>query len=115
MNWILKFIASALAVMFLSYILPGVHIAGFGTAMVVVIILSLCNLTIKPLLIFFTLPITLVTLGLFLLVINVIIINITDFLVPGFRVDGFFNALIFSFFLSFLNSFSAKLIEKKEV
>jgi putative membrane protein len=114
MTWILKIIASALSVMLLAYILPGISIDSFGTAIVVVFVLTFCNLIIKPVLIFFTLPITIVTLGLFLLVINVIIINITDFLITGFQVNGFINALVFSFLLSFMNSFSSKLIEKKE-
>jgi putative membrane protein len=114
MKWLLKFIASDLSVMFLAYILPGITIKDFSTAMVVVIALSICNMFIKPIIIFFTLPITIVTLGLFLLVINVIIINIADFFIPGFQVNGFFNALIFSFFLSALNSFTGKLIDKND-
>ena len=114
MKFILKFIASAVIVLLLSNFLPGIQVKNFTTAVIVVIVLSICNSIIKPILVFFTLPITLITLGLFLLVINVIMVYITDLLIPGFAVNGFFNTLIFSLLLSLLNSFSSKLIDKKE-
>lgn len=114
MKSILKFIASAISVMMIASFLPGVKIANFNTAMLVVIVFSLCNIIIKPILILFTLPITFLTLGLFLLVINVMIVNITDYLIIGFKVNGFINALLFSFFLSILSSFFHNLIERDD-
>ena len=104
MKFILRFIASAASVMLLAYFLPGIIIKDFATAMVVVIVLSLCNMIIKPILVFFTLPITVVTLGLFLLVINAVIIMLCAKLVNGFAVDGFLTALLFSLILSISQS-----------
>lgn len=114
MRLIIQFIVSALIVMLLANFLPGIVVKDFTTAMIVVIVLGICNTIIKPVLIFLTLPITLVTLGLFLLVINVIMVYITDAFITGFSVNGFFNTLIFSLLLSVLNSVSHKLIDKKK-
>ena len=104
MNWILKLILNAIAVLITAYLLPGITIDGFGTALIVALVLSLLNMTLKPLLIIITIPVTLLTLGLFLLVINAGIILLADDLVSGFQVKGFWWALLFSMVLSFLNS-----------
>ncbi len=112
MKFILKFIFAAISVIFASKILPGIYLNGFSTAMIVVIAMSLCNAILKPALILLTLPITILTLGLFLLVINTIIVFIVSALVPGFVVHGFLNALIFSFLISVFNSTFYKWIEK---
>ena len=77
---------------------------GFLTAVVLAVILSLLNVTVKPLLIILTIPMTVFTFGLFLLVINAVIILIASALVPGFEVANFWWALIFSLLLSLLNS-----------
>lgn len=100
-NWVI----SALAILVTAYILPGVHLSGFTTALVVAIVLGIINAVIKPILIILTLPINILTLGLFTLVINAVIIIITSNLVPGFKVDGFLWALLFSIVLSIINSF----------
>ena len=104
MNFLIKLIISTLAVMMVSYILPGVHVQSFGIALMVACIMAFLNALIKPVLILFTLPITIITLGLFLLVINAIIIVITDRLVDGFEVNGFGIALLFSLILSIVTS-----------
>ena len=109
MSILINWLVSALAILVSAYILPGVHISGFTTALVVAIVLGIINAIIKPILIILTLPITLLTLGLFTLVINATIIIITTKLVPGFRVDGFWWALIFSIVLSIINSFLHRL------
>ncbi len=114
MNFLLKFIVSALVVMILANFLPGVSVKNFMTAMIVVIVLGICNAIIKPILIFLTLPITLITLGLFLLVINVIMIYITDAFISGFAVNGFLSALIFSILLSLSTSVSHRLIDRNK-
>lgn len=113
MRFILRFIISGAFVMLLSNFLPGIVVKDYGTALIVVIVLSLCNMIIKPVLIFLTLPITIITLGLFLLVINVVMVYITDYLVDGFVVNGFFNALIFSLLLSLLNSVAHMLTDRE--
>ncbi|RZJ63402.1 MAG: phage holin family protein [Flavobacterium sp.] len=100
MNLILRLIVTALLVMLISYFLPGVSVAGFGTSLIVAIVLGLLNLFIKPILVLFTLPVTIVTFGLFLLVINAIVILLCDIIVGGFSIDSFITALLFSLILS---------------
>ena len=104
MNFILRLLLSALAVLLLANILPGVRVDSYGIAVLVAVVLSLLNLIVKPLLIILTLPVTLITLGLFLLVINAVIILLASKLVTGFSVDGFWTALLFSLLLSLLQA-----------
>ena len=95
---------SGLAVLLASYLLPGVEVDHFGYALLVAAVLSLANAIVKPILIILTIPVTLVTFGLFLLVINAVVILLVDYVVPGFSVDGFWWALAFSLILSIFNS-----------
>ena len=104
MNLIIKLLISTIIVFVLSYFLPGVHVTSLTGALMVAVVLGLLNTFLKPVLIFLTIPVTLITLGLFLLVINAIIILIGDHFITGFEVDGFFNALIFSILLSIFQS-----------
>lgn len=104
MNFLLRLLLSALAVLLLANILPGVTVDSYGIAVLVAVVLSLLNLIVKPLLIILTLPVTLITLGLFLLVINAVIILLASKLVTGFWVDGFWTALLFSLLLSLLQA-----------
>lgn len=104
MSILINWLVSALAILAAAYLLPGVHIASFTTALVVAIVLGIINAFLKPLLIL-TLPITILTLGLFTFVINALLIMLTAGLVPGFTVDGFMWALIYSIVLSVINSF----------
>lgn len=96
MKIVLKLLVSSLAVFFAAYLLDGVHLSGFPAAIILAIILSLLNTFLKPILIILTIPFTVLSFGLFLLVINAFIILIADRLMPGFAVDGFFTALLFS-------------------
>jgi putative membrane protein len=105
MNIILRIIISAVVAFALSYVLRGVHLQSFVTALVLAIVLGLLNLIVKPILIILTLPITLFTFGLFLFVINALIILLAAKFVRGFQVDGFWWALLFSLLLSVLTSF----------
>lgn len=100
MNFIIKLLLTGLAVLITSYILPGVATDNFLIALLVAAVLALLNALVKPILVIFTIPITILTLGLFLLVINALIILLADGIVPGFDVDGFWWALIFSIILS---------------
>jgi len=95
-------------VFILAYILPGITIVDFFTAIIVAIILSVLDAIVKPLLILLTLPATIFTLGLFLFVINAFIILMDDYFVHGFKVQSFWHALLFSMLLSFFNSFVHK-------
>lgn len=104
MKLILRILLSALAVVILAKILPHVTVDTYGTAIIVAIVLSLLNFIVKPILVILTLPVTIITLGLFLLIINAIIILLADNFVDGFAVDGLWWALLFSLLLSFLQS-----------
>ena len=116
MNFLIKVLITSINVFILAAILPGVVIDDYFTAIIVAFILALLNMLVKPLLILFTLPATILTLGLFLFVINACIILISDHFVGGFAVNGFWSALLFSLLLSFFNSFIQKRIftEEKE-
>jgi len=100
MGFILKLLLTGVAVVLASYVLPGVHVDGFGTALIVAVVLAILNAIVRPILVLLSLPITIFTLGLFLLVINAAIILLADSLIKGFEVDGFLWALIFSLVLS---------------
>jgi putative membrane protein len=106
MNFIIKLIISTLAVLISSYLLPGVKIDenNFFTALIVAAVLAFLNAVVKPIMVIFTIPITVVTLGFFLLIINACIILLAEQLVPGFHVDGFWWALLFSLILSLVTS-----------
>ena len=114
MNGIVRFLLSGVAVLLTAYLMKGVHVEHYGYALLVAAVLALANMIVKPVLIIFTIPITIFTLGLFLLVINALIIMLVDYLVPGFRVDGFWWALLFSVVLSIFNSLFTDISKEKE-
>jgi len=103
-SFIGRILLTSVASVISAYVLPGVHIDGFLTAIIVALVLAFLNSIVKPVLILLTIPVTIVTLGLFLLVINAIIIEFAAYLVEGFSVDGFWSALFFSLILSILNA-----------
>ena len=111
MNFILKILLSAAAVLILAYIVPGVEVADYTTAIWVSIIVGLLFSILKPILVILTLPATILTLGLFLFVINAALILIADSWIDGFSVAGFWTALLFSILLSFVESVLHGLIE----
>ena len=98
-NWVL----SALAIFVAAYVLPGVSVDDFVTALIVAVVLGVINAFAKPVILILTLPINIITLGLFTLVINALLILLVDYIVPGFVVDGFLWALLFSLLLSAIN------------
>jgi putative membrane protein len=100
MGFILKLLLSAVAVYIADYLIDGVSINSLTTTLIVAIVLGLLNAIVKPLLVILTIPVTILTLGLFLLVINVIIVYLAAALVPGFAVAGFISALLFSIVVS---------------
>lgn len=112
MNLIIRLLLTAVAVIVLSKILPGVEVVNFTSAIIVAVVLALLNAILKPILVILTLPITIVTLGLFLLVINAGIILLADELLGGFAVNGFWIALLFSLLLSVLQSILYSLLDK---
>ena len=104
LGFILKFILTAVLVYGLSRVLPGVSLNGVGSAAILVIVLGILNAVVKPILKIIGFPITVLTLGLFLIVINVIIVKLADYLMTSFSIQGFISALIFSIALSLVNS-----------
>jgi len=112
MKTILKVLLSAAAVLFIAYILPGVEVENYETALWVAVVVGLLFLLLKPILVILTLPVSILTLGLFLFVINAVLILLADSWIDGFSVSGFWTALLFSILLSFFESVLYKLIEK---
>lgn len=106
---ILNLVLSAIAVFITAYLLPGVTVDSFVTAVIVAVVLGVLNALVKPVLLLLTLPITILTLGLFALVINIIMIFLTSALVPGFEVSGLISAILFGLILSLISSFFSSL------
>lgn len=105
MGLIIRIVISAVAVWVAAYFIPGVSVTGgVGTYLVIAIVLGFLNAFIKPILTVLTIPITILTLGLFLLVLNVLMVYLTASLVPGFHVNGFIAALLFSFVVSIVTA-----------
>lgn len=104
MGFILKLILTGVAAMIAAYVLPGVSIDGFLTALILALVLAVLDAIVRPVLVFLTIPVTILTLGLFLLVINAVIILLADWLVAGFDVAGFFWAILFSLVLSIVSA-----------
>jgi len=105
MQAILFLLINSLAVFATSYVLPGAHVNNFITAIIVAIVLGILNMFIKPILIILTLPINILTFWLFTFVINALLVLLASSIVPGFHVDGFLWALLFSLVLSVVSSF----------
>ncbi|MGY5350956.1 phage holin family protein [Wenyingzhuangia sp. IMCC45533] len=114
MKFILQLIVNGVAIILLANLLPGVYVSSLSTAIWVALVLGVLNVLVKPVLIIFTLPITVLTLGLFLLFINVIIINIAAALVSGFEVSSIFMTFVFGLLLSVLQSFLSNVFGLKE-
>lgn len=94
LNLLALWIVNALALLALPYVVPTIQVAGFGTALLVAVVLGLINALLRPLLVLLTLPVTLLTLGLFIFVINALLFQLAGALVDGFQVGGFWSALL---------------------
>jgi putative membrane protein len=115
MRFILKFILNIIGILAVSYFLqPNIEINDAGSAAIVVIVLAILNIIVKPILVLLTIPVTILTFGLFLLVINAVIVLLTDYLVDGFHVNGFLWALIFSIILSAMHYVIDLIVSEKE-
>ncbi len=114
MGILIRILITALLVVVIAYFMPGVVVDSYVTAIIVAIVLALLNIFIKPLLILLTLPVTIITFGLFLLVINALIILLCTELVTGFEVRSFWIALLFSMVLSLLQSLMFSLSGQKD-
>lgn len=114
MKTILRVLLTAVAVVILAKILPGVGVAGYGSAIIVAVVIALLRFIVKPILVILTLPITILTLGLFLFIINALIIEMADYFISGFSVDSIWWALLFSLLLSILQSIFHSFLDKKK-
>ncbi len=103
LNAFLRWIFLAFALILVAKIVPGMEIEGFLAALFAIVIIALVNIILRPLFLFLTLPINLLTLGLFTLVVNAVLFGIAAFFTPGFSVDGIFPALLGSFLFSLLS------------
>lgn len=95
---------NTISIFAVSYILPGIEVGSLTTALVVAVVMALLNVTLKPFLIVITIPITVITFGLFLLVVNVIVLYVAEAFIDDFQIAGFWWALLFSFLVSIVNS-----------
>jgi putative membrane protein len=100
---LLHLLVSALLLWLVGQFVHGIHISGFVTALLAALVLGLVNFLVRPILVLVTLPITILTLGLFLIVINALMLLLTGALVPGFRIDGFGAALLGGLLLGLFN------------
>lgn len=114
MKFILKILLTAVAVLILAYLLPGIQVESYGSAVIVAIVLAILRLIVKPILVVLTFPITVITLGLFLLVINAIMILMADYFIDGFAVKNIWWAIGFSILLSFLQSVLYSILKEKK-
>ena len=97
-------LVNTISIFAVSYILSGIEVDSFLIALVVAVVMAVLNVTLKPLLVLITIPLTVVTFGLFLLVVNVLVLYAAEALIDGFHIAGFWWALAFSLLVSFINS-----------
>lgn len=114
MKFLLKILLLVIGISGISYFIPEIHVNSVWTALGLIIVMALLNIFIKPLLILFTIPITIFTFGLFLLVINTIIVLMADWILEGFWVTSFGWAFLFSILLSFLNYLIDNLLKEEK-
>lgn len=112
MALLFRWLIYSLAILVVAYVLPGVHVAHFWIAVIAAMVLGVLNAIIKPILILLTLPINILTLGLFTFVINALMILLTSSLVKEFHVDNFWWALLFSILLSIVSSIFLKVAQE---
>lgn len=100
---LVKWLALALAIMFVGWLVPGISISSFATALIASVVIAFINIVIKPILVFLTLPINILTLGIFILVINALLFMFVAYLIPGVEVDSFWSAFLGALLLSILS------------
>ncbi|HEY9278717.1 MAG TPA: phage holin family protein [Eoetvoesiella sp.] len=109
MTLLFIWLLNAVALLIVAYILPGITVASFGSALIAALVLGLLNTLVKPLLVLLTLPITIVTLGLFLLVLNALVFWFAGSILKGFQVNGFWWAMLGAFVYSVISGLLSRL------
>ena len=113
MNWLVRLVINALALLGVSYLLDGVQVAGFESALIAALVLGIVNATLRPVLLFLTIPVNVMTLGLFTFVINASMLLLVSRLVGGFTVAGFGTALLAALLLSVVSAILNNLVGTK--
>lgn len=113
MKTIIHFIVSTIAILITAYVLPGVHVSGLLAAFVLAVVLGIINLFLRPILVFLTLPLTVISLGIWVLFINALLVLFASYIVPGFTVDSFWWAFLFGIVLAIVN-WALQMFEKEE-
>ncbi|MGA7613537.1 MAG: phage holin family protein [Thermoanaerobaculia bacterium] len=111
---LLRWVLSAVALFIVTYLVPGISVNGFGILFIAALVLGLLNAIVRPVLFVLTLPLTIVTLGLFLLVLNAVVFELGAVLVPGFRVTTFWWAIIGALIYSILGVLIDWIVEKEK-
>jgi putative membrane protein len=112
-SFIIHLVVSALLLVLVAHFVPGIRVGGFGSALLAALVFGVVNGLVRPVLVLLTLPATVLTLGLFLLVINALMLMLTAALVPGFTVAGLGSALLGSVLLTLFNLVASELFDKK--
>ncbi|MFA4912539.1 MAG: phage holin family protein [Alcaligenaceae bacterium] len=110
MTMLLVWILNAVALLLVAYLLPGIAVASFGSALIAALVLGLLNMLVKPVLVLLTLPITIVTLGLFLIVLNALLFWFAGSVLKGFQVNGFWWAVIGALLYSVISGLLSRII-----
>lgn|SRR5690606_17737968 len=110
MGLLLVWILNAIALLIVAYVLPGVTVSSFGSALIAALVLGLLNTLVKPLLVLLTLPVTIVTLGLFLLVLNALVFWFAGSILKGFQVSGFWWAMLGAIVYSVVSGLLSRLL-----
>jgi putative membrane protein len=101
---LIRWIIGSLAIWFTTFIIPGLHIKGLGTILLTALVLGIVNAIVRPLFVLFTLPVTIITLGLFLFIINGLLLYLVAALVPNFKIDGFWWAVLGSLVITIISA-----------
>ena len=109
---LLRWVLFALAIMFIAWLLPGISVSSIWSALIVTVIIALINMLIRPIVNFITLPLNILTVGLFSFITNALLFMLAGYLSPGFEIDGFWSALLGSIILSIFGVYINKIGEK---
>ena len=113
MKTLIHFIVSTIAILITAYVLPGVHVSGLLAAFILAVVLGAINLILRPIFIFLTLPLTIISLGIWVLFINALLVLLASYIVPGFTVDSFWWAFLFGIVLAIV-SWVLQIFEKED-
>lgn len=114
MTWLIRLLISGFSLIIADWLLASISVRGFGTALIAVLILGLVNMIVRPVLVFFTLPLTIFSFGLFLLVINAFTYWFASLLVPGFDIAGFWGAFWGAIVTTIVSSMLNTLVRDKK-